>query len=83
VRRIAVLVVGLSVCGCFTGCLAPKSQLTRLKDENSQLAERLRQDQTRVLNLEEQNRQLNERLADAEKAVATLHDSSRDGTKWR
>ncbi len=78
-RRIALLVVCLTA----TGCLAPQSQLTRLKEQNAQLAERLRQDQTRVLNLEEQNRQLNERLSDAERAVATLHDSTRDGTKWR
>jgi uncharacterized protein with von Willebrand factor type A (vWA) domain len=67
----------------MTGCLAPQSQLTRLREENSQLVERLRQDQTRVLNLEEQNRQLGERLADAEKAVATLHDRTDGGTKWR
>lgn len=78
-RRIALTILCVSLCGC----LAPQSQLTRLKEENAQLAERLRQDQTRVLNLEEQNRQLNERLADAEKAVATLHDSSRAGTKLR
>ena len=78
-RRIALLFT----CLATTGCLAPQSQLTRLREENAQLAERLRQDQTRVLNLEEQNRQLGERLADAEKAVATLHDSTREGTKWR
>lgn len=77
-RRIALLLL----CTTLVGCLAPQSQLTRLKEENAQLAERLRQDQTRVLNLEEQNRQLSERLADAEKAVATLHDSG-GGTKWR
>lgn len=78
-RRTALLII----CLALPGCLAPQSQLTRLKEENAQLSERLRQDQTRVLNLEEQNRQLNERLSDAERAVATLHDSTRDGTKWR
>ncbi len=78
-RRIALLCCCLSL----TGCLAPKSQLTRLKEENAQLAERIRQDQVRVMNLEEQNRQMGERLADAEKAVATLHDATGSGTKWR
>jgi hypothetical protein len=79
VRRIAILLA----CLLTTGCLAPQSQLTRLKEENAQLAERIRQDQTRVLNLEEQNRQLNDRLSDAEKAVATLHDGTHGDTKWR
>jgi hypothetical protein len=79
VRRIAIIIC---VCAC-SGCLAPQSQLTRLKEQNAQLSERIRQDQVRVLNLEEQNRQLNARLSDAEKAVATLHDAGRDGTKWR
>lgn len=78
-RRIALL----CVCVLTAGCVAPQSQLTRLREENAQLAERIRQDQVRVLNLEEQNRTLAQRLADAEKAVATLHDGSRDGTKWR
>lgn len=78
-RRIALLFVCLTA----TGCLAPQSQLTRLKEQNAQLSERIRQDQVRVLNLEEQNRLLGQRLADAERAVATLHDSSREGTKLR
>jgi Tfp pilus assembly protein PilN len=56
------------------GCLAPRSQITRLQETNTQLSERIRQDQVRVQNLEEQNRQLHERLADAERAVAVLHD---------
>jgi hypothetical protein len=71
------------VCLTATGCLAPQSQLTRLKEQNAQLSERIRQDQVRVLNLEEQNRLLGQRLADAERAVATLHDSSRAETKLR
>jgi hypothetical protein len=79
VRRIAILFL-LCISG---GCLAPQSQLTRLKEQNAQLSERIRQDQVRVLNLEEQNRQLNARLSDAEKAVATLHDAGKEGTKWR
>jgi hypothetical protein len=63
-----------------TGCIAPQSQLTRLREENAQLAERIRQDRVRVANLEEQNHQLQLRISDAEKAVATLHDRAQATT---
>lgn len=64
------------------GCAA-KPSMSRLQEENAQMAERIRQDQVRLMNLEEQNRQLHERLADAERAVATLHDATRSDTKLR
>jgi hypothetical protein len=67
----------------LAGCGTTHGQMTRLREENSQLAERIRQDQVRLLNLEERNRNLNTRLADAEKAVATLHDAPRDAVLRR
>jgi septal ring factor EnvC (AmiA/AmiB activator) len=76
-RRYIILLLG-GLLLASTGCLAPKSQLSRLQETNAQLSERIRQDQVRVQNLEEQNRQLHDRLADAERAVATLHDRGQD-----
>jgi hypothetical protein len=74
-----VICLVLVFCVAATGC-SSLGQVSKLQEENAQLAERIRQDQVRLLNLEEQNRQLNLRLAEAEKAVATLHDSTRDAT---
>jgi chromosome segregation ATPase len=79
VRRIALW----GTCLLLSGCLAPQSQLTRLREQNAQLAERIRHDQVRVVHLEEQNHQLQQRLGEAERAVATLHDAAPGGTKWR
>jgi hypothetical protein len=74
-------ILGLGIVA--TGCVGSSGKITRLQEENAQLAERIRQDQVRLLNLEEQNRTLQTRLADAEKAVATLHDASTNEIKRR
>lgn len=77
-----LMLISLIACaaiGCSTG-----NNLVRLREENAQLAETVRQDRVRLANLEEQNRQLAARLADAEKSVALLHDTTKgEATKLR
>jgi cell division protein FtsB len=72
---LTLILIGL-LAALAVGCNAAGGNVTRLREENAQLAETLRQDRVRLANLEEQNRQLTERLADAEKSVALLHDGA-------
>jgi hypothetical protein len=74
-----LLIVASCVCAVAGGCLGAGAKVTRLQEENAELAERIRQDQVRLLNLEERNRQLQTRLAEAERDVALLHDSVQGG----